>query len=210
MNPAPVEDQYQLRYDKVLVPLSERLDDYIRDLTKEYPRIDRVSVRAKTVSRFLDKAKRLENGAPKYSDPLNQIQDQIGARVVTFYLSDVEKISKLVEDYFGSIEVKHVVPDSPREFGYEGKHYILFIPADVKGAATADDCPNFFELQIKTLFQHAWGEADHDLIYKASGPLTADHRRRVAFTAAQAWGADRIFQELADELSKPQHGSPGA
>ena len=210
MNSPTLEDQYQSRYDRVLVPLSKRLDNYIRDLTADYPRIDRISVRAKSVSRFIDKAKKMENGALKYSDPLNQIQDQIGARVVTFYLSDVEQISKLVEDYFGSIEVKHVVPDSPQEFGYEGKHYILFIPADVKDAATADDCPNFFELQIKTLFQHAWGEADHDLIYKASGPLTADHRRRVAFTAAQAWGADRIFQELAQELSTLQHGSSGA
>jgi ppGpp synthetase/RelA/SpoT-type nucleotidyltranferase len=68
-----------------------------------------------------------------------------------------------------------------------------------------EECPTFFELQIKTLFQHAWGEADHDLIYKPSGALTSDQRRRVAFTAAQAWGADRIFEELAQELKVSSH-----
>jgi hypothetical protein len=28
-------------------------------------------------------------------------------------------------------------------------------------------------------------------------PLTSDEERQMAFTAAQAWGADRIFEELA-------------
>lgn len=200
MNSHTLEAQYRSRHDTVLVPLSERLNTYLRDLIEGRDRVDRVSVRAKSVERFLEKANKLENGVPKYSDPLNQIQDQIGARIVAFYLSDIDDLSKCIDDYFGSIEVKHIVPDSPHEFGYEGKHYILFIPVDVKGSSAVDDCPNFFELQIKTLFQHSWGEANHDLIYKAPGPLTADHRRRVAFTAAQAWGADRIFQELADEL----------
>jgi len=92
---------------------------------------------------------------------------------------------------------------NPAPLGHEGRHYILFIPADVKDASANDeDFPTFFELQIKTLFQHAWGEADHDLIYRPSGDLTPDQRRRVAFTAAQAWGADRIFEELAQELTR--------
>jgi len=207
MNSATLEDKYRSRYDNVLVPLSKRLDAHIRDLTKDHPRVDRVAVRAKTVSRFLEKANKQESGSPKYTDPLNQIQDQIGVRVVTFYLSDVDQISTMVEDYFGSIEVKHIVPDSPQEFGYEGKHYILFIPKDVKDASVEDECPSFFELQIKTLFQHAWSEADHDVIYKAADPLTTDHRRRVAFTAAQAWGADRIFDELASELTGKAGGA---
>jgi len=114
---------------------------YVRDLTKDRPRIDRVSVRAKAVDRFLDKAQKQESGALKYSDPMNQIQDQVGARIVTFYLSDVEQISTMVEDYFSPIEIQQVVPDSPREFGYEGKHYILFIPTDVKDPEDGDDCP---------------------------------------------------------------------
>lgn len=204
---AMLESQYKSRYERVLAPLSGRLDSYLRDIVKDYPRLDRVSVRAKTVDRFLEKAARQEGGVRKYSDPLNQIQDQLGARVVTFYLSDVDRIGARIEEYFGSIEVRHVIPDSPREFGYEGKHYILFIPADVKVASEDEDCPTFFELQVKTLFQHAWGEADHDLIYKPSGMLTSDQRRRVAFTAAQAWGADRIFEELARELKPAARGA---
>jgi putative GTP pyrophosphokinase len=205
-DPVALKARYRARYERVLLPLTGRLDKYLCDVVKDYPRVDRISVRAKAVDRFLEKAMRLEAGKPKYTDPLNQIQDQLGARVVTFYLSDVRQLSVRIEDFFGSIEVKHVIPDSPSEFGYEGKHYILFVPQDVMNPADSDDSPTFFELQIKTLFQHAWGEADHDLIYKPVGSLTADQRRRVAFTAAQAWGADRIFDELAQELAAHPSG----
>lgn len=207
MNPVELQAPYMSRYENILVPLTARLEPYLRDIVSGHQRIDRISVRPKSVVRFLEKAGKEKDGVPKYSDPLNQIQDQIGARIVTFYLSDVAALSATIEDFFGSVEVQHVVLDSPSEFGYEGKHYILFIPEDVKIPGTQDDCPTFFELQIKTLFQHAWGEADHDLIYKPSGTLTPDQRRRVAFTAAQAWGADRIFEELAQELIKTVQGA---
>ena len=53
---------------------------------------------------------------------------------------------------------------------------------------------------MKTLFQHAWSEANHDLGYKpGSAPLTSDAKRRLDIPAAQAWGADRIFDELFRE-----------
>jgi putative GTP pyrophosphokinase len=89
------------------------------------------------------------------------------------------------------------VPDSEREFGYEGRHFILFLPRDVfKDEENESAVISFFELQIKTLFQHAWSESEHDLGYKPTTTLSSDQKRRLAFTAAQAWGADQIFDEL--------------
>jgi ppGpp synthetase/RelA/SpoT-type nucleotidyltranferase len=78
---------------------------------------------------------------------------------------------------------------------------LLLIPGDVLGAPFSTDFkPRVSELQIKTVFQNAWGEADHDLGYKPTTPLTREQKKKLAFTAAQAWGADMIFDELAREL----------
>jgi len=188
---------YQQRYIDVLEPLALKLEKYILNIVTEYPRIDRVCVRSKSVSSFVNKATKLVDGRAKYTDPLSEIQDQLGARIITFYLSDLKPICTMIEKYFGPIEKRRIEPDNENEFGYEGFHFILFIPEDLfTPGIPRDECPKVFELQVKTLFQHAWAQANHDLAYKPLSELTKEQRRKVAFTAAQAWGADTIFNEL--------------
>jgi len=190
--------EYKRRYDAVLMPLSEALYAFLADCLKDEPRIDRIAVRPKGIDRFVAKATKLHESKPKYAEPLEQIQDQIGARIITFYPTDVSRLDPIVRKWFNPIEFKDHVPESVWEFGYFGRHYVLAIPSDV-----IDDSwekrmtPRFFELQVKTLFEHAWSEAEHDLGYKpGEQPLTPDQTRRLAYTSAQAWGADRMFDEL--------------
>ncbi|MEO8481564.1 MAG: RelA/SpoT domain-containing protein [Acidobacteriota bacterium] len=193
-----LEQEYARRYEHALQPAAVSLQELIVDYLTGLPRIDRVTVRAKSVERFLKKAEAVVEGEPKYSEPMSQIQDQIGARVVTFYLADVEAVAGRIRKYMNPIEIKTLVPDSESEFGYVGQHFILLLPTDVSAKIPEADAllPPFFELQVKTLFQHAWAEANHDLLYKPVFALSADQRRKVAFTAAQSWGADMIFEEL--------------
>ncbi len=195
-----IREQYEQRYNNVLQPLAASLQKLIEGHFVGVPRIDRISTRAKSVDRFVAKAEKVEGGNLKYADPLNEIQDQIGGRIVTFYLQDVQRIADHVREYFTPIEDRLVQPESDKEFDYVGKHYILFLPSDLFGhGIEAADAPEFFELQIKTLFQHSWSEANHDLGYKPNAPLTGHQRRRIAYSAAQAWGADQIFDQLCRE-----------
>lgn len=195
---AELEIQYRLRHEAVLLPIAPRLEEYILNLVDGLPRIDRVQARPKSPSRFMTKDIKEENGVRRYIDPINEIQDQVGARIVTFYSDDVESICHRIEKYFRHIEKRKVVPDSVTEFGYFGFHYIVGIPSDVLDSGwNPQFLPSHFELQIKTLFQHAWSEANHDIGYKEmSGGLTPDEKRKMAWASAQAWGADQIFNEL--------------
>jgi putative GTP pyrophosphokinase len=198
-----IREEYQQRYDTLLIRLAVGVQGLIADYLDGVPRIDRVCARAKSVERFVTKSEKLLDGHRKYSDPLAQIQDQVGARIITFYLSDVADVAQTIEKYFRPVESKDLVPESEWEFGYFGRHYILLMPTDIiESDMDSLKIPEFFELQIKTLFQHAWSEAEHDLGYKPGVvPLNADEKRRLAFTAAQSWGADRIFNELQSERS---------
>ncbi len=192
-----LEKEYASRYNTLLKPLAEKLEIHIKDNFQKIERIDRITSRPKSIDRFIEKSQKIENDKLKYSNPLSQIQDQLGARIITFYLEDVPRLSKVVEDYYRKIESVDIVPDSESEFGYFGKHFILILPEDIlSGNIDRDKIPKFFELQIKTLFQHARSEANHDLGYKPNHKLSSDEKRKIAFTSAQAWGADQIFNEL--------------
>jgi putative GTP pyrophosphokinase len=206
-----LRDAYETRRKQMLLMLGERLEAHLRDIFGSYQRIDRISVRAKSVDRFVAKAEKEIGGKRKYDDPLTQIQDQLGARIVTFYKSDVEKLTAEVTKYFRHIESVQIVPDSESEFGYEGMHFVLFLPRDIfDDEIKESESILFFELQIKTLFQHAWSEAEHDLGYKASTVLSRDQKKRLAFTAAQAWGADQIFDELYSQIVQNEKTLPAA
>jgi putative GTP pyrophosphokinase len=190
--------EYRKRYDAVLTPLAEQLRAFLARCLEGQPRIDRVAARPKAVDKFVTKATKVVDGKQKYQEPLEEIQDQVGARVITLYLSDVARLDPLIQEWFRPIEYKDHVPESHWEFGYFGRHYILGVPTDVINPDwPRDKIPRFFELQVKTLFEHAWSESEHDLGYKAGeDPLTSEQIRSLAYTSAQAWGADRMFDEL--------------
>ncbi len=187
----------------MLKPLAFGLGSYVSECFKNESRVDRISARVTDIDSFLKKADARINSRRKYTEPLDQIQDQLGARVITFYRSDVERLDAIVRKFFRPIEFRDRVPDSEWEFGYFGRHYVLVLPTDIIDESMDEKLiPRFFELQIKTLFQHAWSEADHNLGYKPGlMPLRPDEKRRLAYTSAQAWGADHMFDELFRERS---------
>jgi len=199
-----LEAEYRQKFELALGPLAVALEAQLREYFSQESRIDRIVARPKGVKKFVQKAMILENGVLKYSEPMRQIQDQVGARIVTFYLSDVERVAAIVEKYYRPIETRDVIPDSESEFGYFGKHYIFLMPKNLlKSDVDKSLVPDVFELQVKTLFQHAWSEADHDLGYKPGGKMPgADQKRLLAYASAQAWGADRVFDELFQTLAK--------
>lgn len=198
-----LREDYSARYGAVLKPLAAALEQQISELLQGEARIDRISARPKSIERFLAKSENKgEDGVPKYSEPLHQIQDQVGARVTVFYKSDVEHVSEILLKYLRTTETKDLVPSSEWTFGYFGRHFVCLFPQEIVNPDwPREHVPEFFELQIKTLFQHAWSESNHDLGYKPErGELTSEQMRMLAFTSAQAWGADHIFDDLFNQL----------
>src|SRR5271163_3484191 len=103
-----LKSEYEQRFSKILKPLAPLIERQLQEYFFNEPRIDRVAVRPKAIDKFLKKAATLIDGKPKYTEPLRQIQDQIGARVITFYLSDVARITEILLRYFRPIESQNI------------------------------------------------------------------------------------------------------
>jgi putative GTP pyrophosphokinase len=169
--------------------------------TKEYlaglEHIDRVAFRAKGTSSFIGKVQRFSKQG-SYTDPLVEIEDQIAGRVLVFFCSDITIVEQRLRQVLSAVEGGWREPARDEEFGYQSHHLVCLIPPQVKPAGWDQrrDVPNTFELQIRTLFIHAYAEPQHDLAYKGAGDLPKDIRRELAWIAASAWGADRAYERV--------------
>ena len=193
---------YTARFNNELKPAAVGLASFLEDTFGNEDSVCFIRTRAKSIDRFMQKAERKEAGQPRYADPINQVQDQVGGLIVTRFVSDVERLKERVEESFTGIEKQHLEPESESEFGYIGDHFILFLPLEVTSEVPDYSGPDFFELQKKTLFQYAWSETNHAIGYERPEELNRDQRRMTAYIAAQAWGADKAVDELNIALQK--------
>jgi predicted RNase H-like nuclease/ppGpp synthetase/RelA/SpoT-type nucleotidyltranferase len=178
-----------------------------------------VTGRAKSVASFANKVARTADGVPVFADPLREIADLVGIRVITYVQSDVQAVADLLEDQ----AVVHTDRDMGLEtanegrFGYASRHLLIGLDADgqaqhplLVGLAA--------QVQIRTVLQHAWAEFEHDIRYKGTIPdeHAPDLDRRFTLAAGLLELADREFSTIRERLREapPEYASgsetPGA
>ncbi len=191
---------YGVKRKTILLQVVDPLIQQVKEALCESVPYESISARAKTVDSFIEKAATIKDGKLKYENPLEEIQDQIGVRVVVFHKRDVDPVSRIIGKYFREYEKELIVPDTDKEFGYFGMHHILSINHDhIPNEIESELIPPFFELQIKTLYEHAWSQAEHGLGYKCNRELSSEEKRIIAFLSAQSWGADWALERLLIE-----------
>ena len=150
-----------------------------------------VEHRVKTESSLAGKLK-LKGG--KYKD-IFDITDLVGIRVITFYIDDVDKVASILErmfeiDWENSIDKRkaHEI-DS---FGYLSLHYICRMP-EFKNIR--------FEVQMRSILQHAWANMNHDTGYKSGVEIPVIYRRNMSRLAGMLELVDDEFSRIRRELA---------
>ena len=197
-----VEAEYAPRLP-LLKTLAQNLETETQAALDNIPRVDRVSFRAKAADSFARKSLATQNGALKYKMPLADIEDQVAGRVLVFFRRDIDVVVERLLKTFSRVEQSRKAPADQRSFAYESDHLVLVIPPHVLPAGwhELEFRPTTFEMQVRTLFMHAWAEPEHDISYKAKVPLTDEEKRKIAWAAANAWGGDAIFEQVRDALA---------
>jgi predicted RNase H-like nuclease/ppGpp synthetase/RelA/SpoT-type nucleotidyltranferase len=164
-----------------------------------------VTGRAKGVASFATKAARTLDGAQVFADPLADITDQIGIRVITYVQSDVDAVAELLDDQV----VVHDDRDLGREtasegrFGYASRHLLIGLDSAREGQPAFENLlGRRAQVQIRTVLQHAWAEFEHDIRYKGTIPdeHVPDFDRRFTLAAGLLELADREFSTIRDRL----------
>lgn len=181
---------------------ASRLKDLLTSLlkTENYHLIE---CRAKTPESFCEKITRKNN---KYKNPLDEITDKIGLRVIVYYPKDVEKVVNVIRENFridepNSFNAKDKLDDN--SFGYLSTHLVVTINNDRKKLPEWKEYTDLkAEIQIRTVLQHAWAAISHELEYKKDHDIPSIMKRPLYRMASLIELADEEFERINIEHGK--------
>lgn len=131
---------------------------------------------------------------------LDEITDILGCRIVTLFESDVDKIFDLLDKTFEIVEIvdkrkKHKVNNI--EFGYTSLHLVVkFTDERCQLVEYQKYQDILFEIQLRTVLQHAWAEVEHGLGYKSFYEPPMEIKRKLNRLAATLEILDEEFEDI--------------
>ncbi|MBG0860398.1 MAG: hypothetical protein IQL11_12915 [Bacteroidales bacterium] len=204
----PIENQIKFiakfaRKRKLYVGYARLIEKIFRKAVNLYAPLSIVQSRAKTVASFSEKIIRKD----KYKDPLAEMTDLCGVRIITHFENQTAFICRFIEKYFNvdndnSVDVKTRLKVG--EFGYRSLHYVISpgkerifgfkIPKDIKHLKA--------EIQVRTLNEHTWADILHDRIYKTTIKVPEHWQRESARLAAMLEEIDNSFMNISNTLDQ--------
>ncbi len=167
-----------------------------------------VTGRTKSVASFAEKAERRVDGVAAYPDPLHDVTDQLGVRVVTYVRGDVDAVADLLDDQVVVKDDRDMGLATAREgrFGYASRHLLIGLDAARESHPQWAPLRGLVaQVQVRTVLQHAWAEFEHEARYKGSVPAehASDLDRRFTLAAGLLELADQEFSTIRDRLRTP-------
>lgn len=191
------------KYDE-LVPKYREIEGIVSalleaELKKADINVMEIPHRIKTWSSLEEKLYRKQD---KYSG-VDYITDLLGFRVICFFSSQIDEAADIIDRIF-EVDVENSCDKrmliSPNAFGYVSLHKICSLR---KGDDHPEELTNLkFEIQLKTILQHAWAEIEHDLGYKTALEIPRDVRREFSRVASLLEIADNSFENIKTSLNE--------
>jgi len=128
------------------------------------------------------------------------VTDLVGLRVIAYFEDAVDRIARLLERRL-AVALEHSIDKRRRTdasaFGYRSVHYVCRVGARAEAPLGEAAC---FEVQVRTVLEHAWAEIEHDLGYKAQDVIPDETRRRLSRLASLLELADQEFVAIRTGL----------
>lgn len=204
MKGASVAEQFLVQYETDYSSLVGAVDllrqQVVAQLRDGAIPVSAVYGRAKTIDSVRGKLLK-----KSYRNPTLEMTDQVGLRVVVLHAFEVDHAVAVLSRCWSvmaesSVDKRNAL--ALREFGYRSVHLVCTIPQQVCDKARLNAVGRTFEIQIRSLLEHAWAEIEHGVVYKAGAQLPDKLKRRFASLAAVAELMESEFERLGEETKR--------
>lgn len=186
-------------YDKLKEVILELLDGLIKENSLVVTATEaRVKNRNSLIGKLALKGEKYES--------IDDITDLVGARVITFYTDEVDKIAALMEkvftiDWANSVDKRKM--HQLNSFGYNSLHYICSIPESLYSDPEYPGLNRIrFEIQMRTALQHVWSNIHHDTGYKSGIEIPSEYLRNLNRLAGMLELADEQFSLIRTGINE--------
>lgn len=185
-------------YEDMATLAKQLIESLLEGLT---PRIHKIEARVKDPNSV-----NLKLFEKQYGNPARQLTDRVGVRVITHFADDVDEVvgklkAELEIDERRSVDKRQTL--EPRAFGYRSVHLIARLKrrhAITPQYALLDGL--WFEIQVRSILEHAWAAIDHDVVFKSKVSYPSATIRGFAAIAATLEMLGSEFMRLRSERDK--------
>lgn len=175
--------------------LEELVSAYLKDSITATELLPTITHRVKTLLSMV-KTAMLKNKS------YDQINDKVGFRIICHFKSEMPVIRTFLEHSF---HVWHFESKADKlkfdALGYVSDHYDVSLKPGTEIHSHNGDLGNLkFEIQVRTICQHAWADVEHSLAYKQDTDLEDPIKRRVFRLTSLLEICDDEFDSVNDYL----------
>ena len=169
----------------------------------DYNPIEHTKSRVKSLESIIKKINR--KGIPMSLQSIkDNIQDIAGLRITCSFISDIYRISDMLQNQFGLriLDVKDYIAN-PKPNGYRSYHLIVEVPVYMSdGRETV--C---VEIQIRTIAMDFWASLEHKIFYKYNQDVPSELIEELKEASDSANKLDQQMERLNREISvfKQEH-----
>ncbi len=158
--------------------LGKSVCSFIKYKITDYELLPEIQYRTKELLSIIKKVKKKQS-QKEYS--YHHLKDKLGIRIICAFQEDMIIIDEFLREYFTIIDVEYKKDNLDfNKLDYVSNHYDAKINLNINEFKKYSKLADYiFEIQVRTLNQHAWSNTAHTLSYKQEKDLPPNLKRIV-------------------------------